>query len=130
MWNDDFDYEFETEEEEEECLDAWVESVMEIFGDHEGDIKMVNPDAVKKVLYTYRMLKYMTKNTKAKVTYELNKPFASMGSVSIVGKKLSFNRPDWFMVAIRLASNFHVYPKINGTVQMDFTFHDLTTTLE
>ena len=75
-------------------------------------------------------MKYLTKGTNAKVTYALNEPYKSMGSVSIVGKELTFSNPKWFMIAVRLASNFNVYPKTNGTVQMDFTFHGLTISLD
>ena len=91
---------------------------------------IINPRKVQAVLYTYKVLKYLTKGTGAKVSYALNEPYKSMGSVSICGKDLTFSNPKWFMVAVKLASNFNVYPKTNGTVQMDFTFHGLTITLE
>ena len=91
---------------------------------------MVNPNRIKAVLYTYKLLKYLTKGTIAKVTYTLNEPYRSMGSVTVVGKNLTFSNPEWFMVAVKSASNFNVYPKTDGTVQMDFTFHGLTTTLD
>ena len=34
------------------------------------------------------------------------------------------------MKAVELASNFEVYPKTDGTVQMDFTFHGLTRAID
>lgn len=76
------------------------------------------------------MLKYLTKGTKAKVTYALHEPYKSMGVVSVVGSDLLFRNTEWFMKAVELASNFEVYPKTDGTVQMDFTFHGLTRAID
>ena len=81
-------------------------------------------------MYTYKILKYLTKGTKAKVTYVLNEPYKSMGCVSVIGKELTFSNPKWFMIAVKLSSNFNVYPKTDGTAQMDFTFHGLTVSLD
>lgn len=128
MNNLDFEKEFMSDAEVEEMLDSLTD-LIEV--QNEGSsTAIINPRKVQAVLYTYKVLKYLTKGTGAKVSYALNEPYKSMGSVSICGKDLTFSNPKWFMVAVKLASNFNVYPKTNGTVQMDFTFHGLTITLE
>lgn len=122
----DFETEFISDEEVKASVDAMITSLGEQIEYEENQNCIIRPDGIKAVLYTYKVLKYLTKNTKARVTYELNEPYRSMGSVSVTGKDLTFSNPEWFMVAVKLASNFNVYTKTDGTVQMDFTFHGLT----
>ena len=128
--NLDFEKEFMSDAEVEEMLESLTDLIGEQAENEDNRTSIINPKRVQAVLYTYKVLKYLTKGTNAKVTYALNEPYKSMGSVSIVGKELTFSNPKWFMVAVKLASNFNVYPKTNGTVQMDFTFHGLTISLD
>lgn len=120
----DFNEEFHTDEEVEEMFNNIISMIKETE-DTGSKISIVNPNKVQEVLYTYMVLKYLTKGTNAKVTYELYAPFDSVGSVTVSGKNLAFRKPDWFIKAIELSSNFEVYPKTNGTVEMNFTFHGL-----
>lgn len=128
--NLDFEKEFMSDSEVEEMLESLTDLIGEQAENEDNRTSIINPKKVQAVLYTYKVLKYLTKGTNAKLTYALNEPYKSMGSVSIVGKELTFSNPKWFMVAVKLASNFNVYPKTNGTVQMDFTFHGLTISLD
>lgn len=126
-----FDTEFMTDEEVEQMLDSLVTTVAEEASADDSKTAIINPYKIQQVLYTYKVLKYLVKGIKgAKVDYELHEPYRSMGSVSVVGKDLIFRKPEWFMKAVELANNFEVYPKTNGTVQMNFTFHGLTKPLE
>lgn len=126
-----FDTEFTTDEEVDEALDALITTVAEGLVEQDSKTAVINPYKIQQVLYTYKVLKYLVKGTKgASVSYELHEPFKSMGSVSVVGKNLVFRKPEWFMKAVELADNFEVYPKTDGTLQMDFTFHGLTKPIE
>ena len=128
--NMDFENEFTSDEEVSEMLKNLTDLIGEQAAQEDCKTAVINPMKVKMVLCTYKLLKYITKGSKVNVTYELNKPYKSMGSVTVVGKELSFSKSEWFVAAARLASNVNVYPKTNGMVQMDFTFHGLTTTIE
>lgn len=128
--NIDFEKEFTSDEEIEAMLEGLVELIGEQAEEEDSRTALVNPVKTKMVLCTYMVLKYVTKGSKAKVTYKLNKPYKSMGSVTVAGKDLSFNKPEWFVAIAKLASNVNIYPKVNGTVQIDFTFHGLTTAIE
>ncbi len=133
MDNEDFgfDTEFMTDDEVEQMLDSIVTTVAEEVAVDDSKTSIINPYKIQQVIYTYKVLKYLTKGTRGvKVSYELYKPFISMGSVSVVGKNLAFRKPEWFMKAVELASNFEVYPKTDGTIQMNFTFHGLTRPIE
>lgn len=133
MMNEEFgfDTEFMTDEEVEDMLDSIVTTVaIEIVID-DNKTSVINPYKIQQVLYTYKVLKYLMKGNKgANISYELHEPYKSMGSVSVVGRNLVFRKPEWFMKAVELANNFEVYPKTDGTVQMNFTFHGLTNPIE
>lgn len=78
------------------------------------------------VLYTFYLLRTLLNGQKdVKISYELFSPYDTMGIVSVVGAQLSFANSELFMKALGLANNFEVYPKTDGTLQMDFTFHGL-----
>ena len=126
-----FDTEFMTDDEVEQMLDSIVTTVAEEVVVDNSKTSIINPYKIQQVLYTYKVLKYLLKETKGtNVSYELHEPFRSMGSVSVVGKNLVFRKPEWFMKAVELANNFEVYPRTDGTVQMNFTFHGLTRPIE
>lgn len=125
-----FDTEFMTDDDVEQMLDSLVTTVSNEAMIDDSRTSIINPFKIQQVLYTYKVLKYLTKGTKAQVSYQLHEPYRSMGSVQIVGKELIFRKPEWFMKAVTLANNFEVYPKTDGTVQMNFTFHGLTKPID
>lgn len=127
----DFDTEFMTDEEVEEMLDGFIFEVLgnKIEAD-ENRTAIVNPHRVQQVLCTYEILKRLTRGTNAKVIYDLYEPYKSMGVVSVIGSDLIFGNTEWFTKAMKLASNFEVYSKTDGTVQVDFTFHSLTVAID
>ena len=122
----DTEFEFQSEEEAEDVLNCIIEEIGKQAETEDNCDAIINPLKVKAVLYACKALKYLTRGTGAKVTYKLNEPYKSMGSVSVVGKDLSFCDSEGFVAAAKLASNLNIYPKTNGTTQIDFTFHGLT----
>lgn len=127
----EFDTESMTDEEIEEMLNAEIDAIAESAEVENNKTGIVNPDRIQQVLYTYKVAKLLTKGVKgAKVSYKLYEPYKSMGVVSVSGKNLIFKKSNWFIKAVELADNFEVYPKTDGTVQMNFTFHGLTKTIE
>lgn len=88
---------------------------------------IINPDKILQMQVAHKILKQVAKGTGAKVTYKLHKPFKSMGSVSILGKNIKFDNPEWFIRLSKLASNVDIYPRTDGNIMIDFTFHGLTT---
>lgn len=125
-----FNTEFKDDVEVEEMFDKLISLINDRETKDDCHAAIINPYQIQKVIYTYKVMKYITKGTKAKVSYELHVPYKSMGSVCVVGSDLKFQNTDWFTRAVELSSNFEVYPKTDGTVQMNFTFHGLTKTIE
>lgn len=126
-----FDTEFLSDDDVEEMINSLMTTIGEQIAEEEERTAVARPHKIRQLSYTYRVLKYLTKGMNGvKVTYEVHKPYRSMGSVSVAGKHIVLRKPEWFMKAIELSSYFDVFPKEDGTVQMDFTFHDLTETIE
>ena len=129
--NLDFNKDFSSDDEVDEALDSLLKSIGEKIDIEDSRTAIVNPFKIQQLLCTYKIARYLTKGEKGvKVSYKLHTPYKSMGSVSITGKEIVFRRPDWFMAAIKFSNNLDVYPKTDGTMQMDFTFHGLTQPLD
>lgn len=103
----------------EEDIEAALEELLKNGSDAPADDKLI---------FTYKLLKYLAKKTKAKVTYEIDDDVKGMGSVSMIGKKLRFKNADakWFIKAAELAVGLEVYPKTDGAVELCYTFYNLT----
>ena len=125
MDKNEFEIEFNSDEEVWEMLDNVVVTVGEAVMVDESKPAVLNPIKIQQMQFAYGVLKYLTKGTGAKLTYALNEPFKSMGSISVEGKNLTFTNAEWFARAAEFASNTEVYPLTNGKVRMTLTFHSI-----
>ena len=130
MDKNEFEIEFNSDEDVWEMLDNVVVTVGEAVMVDESKPAVLNPIKIQQMQFAYGVLKYLTKGTGAKLTYALNEPFKSMGSISVEGKNLTFTNAEWFARAAEFASNTEVYPLTNGNVKMTLTFHGLVRPIE
>ena len=130
MDKNEFEIEFHSDEEVWEMLDNVVVTVGEAVMVDESKPAVLNPIKIQQMQFAYGVVKYLTKNTDAKLTYALNDPFKSMGSISVEGKNLTFTNAEWFAGACEFASNTEIYPLANGKVRMTLTFHGLVRPIE
>ena len=122
----------------EEALDAYVDSLLEPIGvTREGFIKaseqtmFLNPNRLREFALVYKTLKETFNESDTVVIYEMGGLLIkNMGAVRVIGKNILFPNPKVFMIAIRLTSNFEAYPKVDGTVQMNFTFYGLANSIK
>lgn len=119
-----------TPEEIHEMMDSIVLSMAEQADEEDKGNAINNPKKIKMVLETYKALSKIAKGKGVKVGFRINEPYRSMASVSVVGKDIVFSDTETFYAAARLASNLDIYPKTDGTIKMDFTFHDITLMLD
>lgn len=102
---------------------------MDYGSDTADDVLKKNPDTDKaricQMLYSYLALRHITKGRNVKVKYELFEPSKNMGYISVTGRKIDYQNSKVFKTVTALATNFEAYPKTNGTVQLNFTFHKL-----
>lgn len=117
--------EFKGKSDEDKELDDFILALGKTVQASESKPAVINIENVKNIVKAYDIVKQLIKGTNVKVEYHINEPVRSMGYVSIVGKNIPVNNVDLFMQVAKLASNFNVYVKTNGTIEMDFTFHGL-----
>lgn len=125
----DFDLEIGNYNEESirENDEAFVECLKEELNDGKKHISIINPIRVKEVRYVSELIKKAVENNGAKVVYDIDiKAPLSIGYVSITGRNIRFSKPQYFEAAAKIASNVEIYPKTDGTVQVNFTFHNVT----
>ena len=125
-----FVFQFTSEEDIQHLLDGFVEGMQDMVAEDEGKTTIINPLRLAQIKFTYSVMKYLTRDTYAEVTYKLNEPFKTMGSVSVEGKVLEFAGSKWFARAAEFASNTEVYPLAKNRIRLTFTFHGLTAPIE
>lgn len=125
-----FDFQFTSEEDIQHLLDGFVEGMQDMVAEDEDKTTIINPLRLAQIKFTYSVMKYLTRDTDAEVTYKLNEPFKTMGSVSVEGKVLEFAGSKWFARAAEFASNTEVYPLAKNRIRLTFTFHGLTAPIE
>ena len=127
----EFDFDLEIGNYNEESIrendEAFVECLKEELNDGKKHISIINPIRVKEVRYVSKLIKKAVENNGAKVVYDIDiKAPLSIGYVSITGRNIRFSKPQYFEAAAKIASNVEIYPKTDGTVQVNFTFHNVT----
>lgn len=121
-----FDKDFDSEEEAMASVDEVMMKIANAVAKDEAGTSVVIPEKVNQVEAAYKAMRLIAKGKNVDITYELNAPYTSMGSVSVAGREIVITNPTLFAKVAEMASNFEVYPKTNGMVQMNFTFHNLT----
>lgn len=93
---------------------------------------VLNVQRVKEIQFAYEVMRRFFTRDGVSISYHMNEPFKSMGSITLEAESFSFNGPfeaTWFSRAVEFASNVEVYPLINGKLRMTLTFHELTYTV-
>lgn len=126
----EFDYEFLSDDEVEEMRESILDGIQEEIEADESEPTLLNPIKLAQIKFVYSVMKYLTRGTDAEVSYKLNQPFKSMGSVSVESSVLEFDNPEWFARAAEFATNTEVYPLKKNRVRLTFTFHGLTKPIE
>lgn len=109
-----------------DVLEEQVNEIANAVAKSESGVSVTVPEKVLLVRDVFNILKRIVRGRNVNITYDLNEPYASMGAVTIVGEEILVEDPAVFAHTAAAASNFEVYPKTDGTVQMNFTFHGLT----
>lgn len=122
----DFDKDFVSEEEAMASVNEIMMGIANDISSNEAGTSVIIPERVKQIETAYKSLLLIAKGKNVDVTCEMNAPYTSMGSVSVTGREIIITNPVLFAKVAEMASNFEIYPKTNGTVQMDFTFHNIT----
>lgn len=117
--------------ENDEQLEAVLDTICEAIEKDEQKTTMLSTIRFEQMKFCHAVLRYLIQGKSGlKLTYELNKPFKTMGYISLEGEVLEFTKAEWFARAAEFASNMEVYPLAKNKVRLTFTFHGLTTPIE
>ena len=121
---------FMNEEEAAEAAEEALRFIAEAVQQDEEGTYITNIKRLKDVKLVYKLLKYITSGKQLQILYELNKPFISMAYISVVGRELRFDHPEWFVLCSNMASNVEIYARMDGCAQVNFTFNGFTNKID
>jgi PDZ domain-containing secreted protein len=121
---------FDDEQEVFDAFDEWIDSVKDEILSEDSKVMAINPLKVKQMQFVYAVLKRCATGSDVKISYKMNEPFKSMGSVSVEGNELVFTEAKWMARAVEFASNVEIYPLADERVRMTFTFHGIAKSIE
>ena len=102
-----------------DCIGQWIL-------EDEQQPSTLQPLRLQMMNFSYSILKRIAAENGMTVSYELHKPFQSMGRICLEGEDLVFLHCKQLARAISLADNVDVFPLTNGRVRFVLTFHGLT----
>ena len=107
-------------------LDELIECISQWILKDEQQPSTLQPIRLQMMNFSYSILNRIAAENGMTVSYELHKPFQSMGSICLEGEDLVFLRCKQLSRAISFADNVDVFPLTNGRIRFVLTFHGLT----
>ena len=84
-----FDLKFMSDEELQNAMDEFVNSVKDDVAADEEKTTVLNPIKLQQMQFAHAALKYITRDSDVEISYKLNTPFKTMGSISVEGEVLA-----------------------------------------
>lgn len=128
--DNNFEIKFLTDAELEKAMDEVVNGIKDDINKDELRTTILNPLKMQQFQFAYAALQYIMKGKNIQISYKMYEPFKTMGSITVEGAVLEFDKPEWFARIAEFASNTEIYPLTKNAVRMTFTFHGLTTPIE
>lgn len=113
-------------EENRNELDELIDLIGQWILEDEQQPCTLEPLRLQMMNFSYSILKHIADENGMTVSYELHKPFQSMGSIFLEGEDLVFLQCKQLATAISFADNVDVFPLTNGRIRFVLTFHGLT----
>ena len=107
-------------------LDELIDCIGQWILEDEQHPSTLQPIRLQMMNFSYSVLKRIAAENGMTVSYELHKPFQSMGSICLEGEDLVFLQCKQLSRAISFADNVDVFPLTNGKIRFVLTFHRLT----
>lgn len=122
---------FEDLGEDEDAINETLLSLAEDIEHDEDRASITNYNTLKIMQLSYKELSGMFVNKGVSVNYTLHKPYTSMGYISIIShNEIKIDNPKVFAAVLKLSSNVEAYKRTDGLIQINLTYHGLTTSLE
>ena len=117
-------------EDSKEKLDQILIQVGKMIAEDEQGLHIVNTERMRDFMACEKVMKILFNGTGAKVVATPHDMYPSAGTIEITAKKLVIRDTELFTLAAGLASNYEIYPKLDGTIVLAFMFYGLTKKLK
>ena len=105
----------------------FLKSAIDAVNQNESGISITNRDRMTEFSLCCDAMKAIFLNQNALIKCTPHDQFASVGTISITVPKLTIDVPDLFAKAAGFASNYEIYPKLDGSIVLELIFYNLTT---
>ena len=106
--------------------DWFLHAIAETILKEEEGIAVSNPVREKEFSTCEETIKKMFAGTGAKISISPHSDLPSVGNIEVRADRLDILDPFLFAKAASLAHNYEIYPCLDGTVVLDFTFYNMT----
>jgi hypothetical protein len=105
--------------------ELWIEERIKEFIESHPTLE-IDEKRIRHFLFSYLLLKENVSGKDVVIGYNFDEPTSTSGCITISGKTVKFSGGA-FSITARYATNFEVYPRVNGTLRMNFTFYKLAS---
>ena len=111
----------------DEELDGFIDTIVKAVRNGDNVPHIMSQQRFSEMEAAYRILLRMAKgNGWGRVSYVLNEPYKSMGSISVEAKSISLPS-DIFLALCELSRNIDIYALSTGNIKLDLTFNGLAS---
>ncbi len=103
-----------------------LEAVVKAIQEDEAGISVVNPKRMREFFDCVGRIKRIFKGQEAIIDVIPHDEFPSVGTIQIIAKEMKIFDPDSFRRASALAHNYEIYPTLDGSIVLAFSFYNMT----
>ena len=118
--------EFSTDDDAEKALQDLMKKVWSAIAEDESGVSVEDPKRMAEFETCCRVLRTVLRGTGLKMSAVPHDEFPSVGTISFTARSFSVTNTDLFARACALASNYEMYPKLDGTVVFNLAFYGMT----
>lgn len=107
-----------------------LEQLFALIEQDEAKTQILNPRRMQQFKYCADTMEALFGRDALEFTAVPHDLYPSCGTITVLAKNLTIRNPEQFTLAAAYASNFEVYPKLDGKLVLAFTFYGLTNKLE
>ena len=118
-----------TEEREKKDLDELLIRIGRAIDEDESGIHVTNPERMRSFLACGEAIKLLFSGRGTRVIISPHDMYPSMGTIEVATRRLcleDLEGIELFTLATGIASNYEIYPKLDGTIVLAITFYGLT----
>ena len=111
----------------DERTDAILEALGEQLQREAEGVYILNVPRAREFSDCYRELKHQLHGSRTKLSWEMDEMLPGCAVIRAESRGFRVKNTAKFAAALRLASNYEIYPKTNGNIMLALTFYGLKT---